>query len=149
MKCNAEGIELIKEFEGMLLHTYLDQKGIRTIGYGHTGEDVYAGLQISQAEAEAMLLHDLVKFEAGVDRLVRIKINENEFSALVSFVYNLGVGALAHSKLLYFLNANKREEASNEFSRWDECDGKPDPGLLRRRKAEQGLFLKPIAGTEL
>lgn len=143
MKCNSLGEKLIQSFEGCKLKAYQDQRRIWTIGWGHTGPDVHESLEITLLEAEHLFQMDLEKFEQGVARLVKVPLNSNEFSALVSFSYNAGIGSLAHSKLLYFLNANKREDAANELLRWDECDGKIDPGLKRRRLAERELFVKP------
>lgn len=139
-KINAEGIKLIKAFEGVELEAYLDTVNVPTIGYGHT-KDVSLGLKITQAEAEELLRQDIEEFEIAVEDAVQVEINPNQFSALVSFCFNLGAGSLFQSTLLKFLNAGKLEEASLEFPRWNKAGGQPLLGLTRRRMAERALFL--------
>ena len=140
MKTNAAGIALIQQFEGLRLAAYQDVVGVWTIGYGHTGPDVRAGQTITQAQATALLQQDLSRFEAGVSRLVTVPLNGNQFSALVSFSYNLGLGSLQGSTLLRLLNARDYAGAAGQFPLWDKAGGKALPGLLRRRQAEQALF---------
>ncbi|OBU85885.1 lysozyme [Chromobacterium subtsugae] len=143
MKTNAEGIALIQQFEGLRLQAYQDVVGVWTIGYGHTGPDVRAGLTITQAQATQLLAADLARFEAGVGRLVSVPLNGNQFSALVSFTYNLGLGSLQSSTLLRLLNTGDYAGAAGQFPRWDRAGGQQLPGLLKRRLAEQALFQEP------
>jgi len=100
-------------------------------------------MKISEGEAEDLLMKDLVRFEEGVNDLVKVHINQNEFDALVSFSFNLGVGALADSTLLKKLNAgDPKVEVGDEFLRWVKAGGITLTGLVRRREAERALFLK-------
>jgi GH24 family phage-related lysozyme (muramidase) len=140
-KINAKGLEIIKDFEGCQLKAYVCPSGVLTIGYGHTG-DVYEGQTITQAQAEQLLKQDILDFEQGVERLAGSMVqNDDQFSALVSFAYNVGLGALANSTLLRLLNQGKYSEAADQFLRWNKGDGEELPGLTRRRKAERSLFL--------
>lgn len=151
MKINQEGLALIKAFEGLSLTAYQDVAGIWTIGYGHT-KGVTAGTTITEAEAEALLRDDVKDAERAVERLVKVAINENEFSALVSLVFNIGEGAFARSTALKRLNKGNREEAAAAIELWNKAtiNGKKEtiPGLVRRRAAEKALFLKPVPGDE-
>lgn len=149
-KINQEGIALIKRFEGLELEAYQDVAGIWTIGYGHI-EGVKPGMRISDEEAEALLHQDLVRFEDGVERLVKVPLNDNEFSALVSFSFNVGINALAGSTALKRLNTNDRQGAADALEWWNKArvNGvlQEVSGLTRRRAAEKALFLKPSAGA--
>ncbi|MEL6398144.1 MAG: lysozyme [Cyanobacteria bacterium P01_A01_bin.70] len=142
---SSDGLTLVKHFEGRELQAYQDSVGVWTIGYGHTSAagppTVYAGQTISEAEAESILQKDLELFENGVRDLVTVPINGDQFSALVSFSFNLGLGALGGSTLLRKLNSGDYQGAANEFPRWVNAGGQPLPGLVRRRDAEQALFL--------
>lgn len=142
MKINAEGLALLKSFEGCKLTAYKDVRGILTIGYGHTGIDVVPTQTISQKEAENLLANDLDFFERGVTRTCTAPLTENQFSALVCFTYNCGLGALRSSTLLKRLNAGLYKEASLEFLKWGYANKILIPGLLRRRIAEKKLFDK-------
>lgn len=141
MKINQQGLHLIKQFEGCRLSSYKDQVGVWTVGYGHTGGDVYRGLNITQNEADSLLEVDLEKFESQVEDLVTCPLNDSQFSALVSFAYNLGINSLARSTLLKLVNQSNFYDASNEFLKWSNAGGIHSPGLLRRRTAEKALFL--------
>lgn len=145
MKTSDNGLNLIKRFEGCELRAYKDQRGIPTIGYGHTGPDVELGKVISQGVADQLLSQDLKNTEFGVNHLVTAPINQNQFDALVSFAYNCGLAALTRSTLLKQLNLKHYQEAANGFLPWCNAVGKQDPGLLRRRVAERELFLTPNA----
>ncbi|WP_434627689.1 lysozyme [Chromobacterium sp. CV08] len=142
MKTSPKGIALIQQFEGLRLAAYQDVVGVWTIGYGHTGADVRPGLAITQAQAVQLLAADLARFEAGVGRLVTVAVNQNQFDALVSFSYNLGLGSLQQSTLLRLLNQGDYAGAAGQFPRWDKAGGQALPGLLKRRQAEQALFLE-------
>jgi len=150
VKISQNGIELIKSFEGCVLTGYPDVGGVPTVGYGSTGPDVYIGMKITQAEAERRLAKELEHFENGVSNLVKVAINQNEFDALVSFSFNVGLGAFQRSTLLRLLNdGTERDIVSSEFLRWNKVDGKPVEGLTRRRKAEQALFLTKVKHPQL
>lgn len=143
MRINQEGINLIKSFEGCKLQAYKDIVGIWTIGYGHTGPEVIQGLSWTQEQADNALVKDLTKFENGVNALAP-NLNANEFSALVVFSYNVGLGALGKSTLLKKLLAGDKVGAADEFLRWNKAGGKEVAGLTRRRIAERALFLIPV-----
>ena len=142
MKTSPKGISLIKEFEGLSLDAYLCSAGVLTIGYGHTG-GVQKGDKITAKKAEELLQDDLKKFENGVLRLVRVPLNQNQFDALVSFAFNLGVGNLGKSTLLRKLNDRDFKGAAAEFVRWNKAGGRELAGLTRRRNAEAELFSTP------
>lgn len=145
MQTNAAGLALIKQFEGLRLTAYQDMVGVWTIGYGHTGPEVAPGLAITQDQADQLLSGDLARFEAGVSRLASVPLNANQFSALVSFSYNLGLGSLQSSTLLKLLNQGDYAGAAAQFPRWDRAGGQEVAGLLTRRLAEQALFQTPVA----
>jgi GH24 family phage-related lysozyme (muramidase) len=137
---NSKGLRLLKSFEGLRLDAYVDAVGVLTIGYGTT-TGVVPGMRITEAEAEAFLKRDLGRFEAAVRDLVRVSLNDDQFSALVSFAYNVGESALANSTLLRLLNQGDFQGAADQFLRWNRGDSGELPGLTRRRKAERSLFL--------
>jgi GH24 family phage-related lysozyme (muramidase)/uncharacterized protein YcbK (DUF882 family) len=140
-----EGVELIKHFEGLRTTAYRDPVGIWTIGYGHTSmagpPTVYQGMTITAAEAEAILRQDLDKFELGVVNALTIGTNPDQFSAMVSFSFNVGLTAFRNSTLLRKHNDGDFAGAANEFPRWVYADGQVLPGLVRRRNAEQAMYL--------
>ncbi len=141
-KTNQLGVDLIKSFEGFEPETYLDIVGVPTIGYGHVllpGETFPDG--ISEVQAEEILCRDLYKAEKTVLRNVNVPLTDNQFAALVSFVFNLGGSALQRSTLRQKLNRLEYEEAANEFRKWVMASGKKIKGLIRRREAERSLFL--------
>lgn len=136
MKTNKAGIDLIKSFEGCRLKAYKCPAGIWTIGYGHTA-GVSEGMQITQEQADAYLKADLEKYEGYVDKYVDNTLNENQFSALVSFAYNCGAG-----NLQMLVRNRTNEQIAEAITRYNKAGGKKLNGLVRRRAAEQQLFLK-------
>lgn len=142
---NSDGLIIVKHFEGRELRAYQDSVGVWTIGYGHTSAagppQVYAGQTITEQQAEDILKKDLELFEGGVRDLVKVPVNSDQFSALVSFSFNVGLGALADSTLLRKLNSGDYTGAANEFPRWVKAGEQTLPGLVRRRDAERALFL--------
>jgi len=137
---NDAGVELIKHFEGLRLTPYLCSAGKLTIGYGHTAHVAW-GMRITEDEAEILLKHDLLTAEAGVSRLVRVPLTDNQYAALVSFVFNLGIGRLASSTLLKRLNTKDYDGAAGQFGKWVFGGGKKLAGLITRREAERVLFV--------
>lgn len=133
--------DVIKEFEGLRLEAYLCPAGKWTIGYGHTGSDVWPGLVITKEWAEWLLEEDLKRFEANVSGYVTVDLTQDQFDALVSFTYNVGAEAFKNSTLLKKLNAEEYEEAADQFLRWNKSNGKVLAGLTNRRKKERALFL--------
>lgn len=143
-----DGLALTEQFEGCRLNAYQDQVGVWTIGYGHTGPEVNAGLTITQAQAEAYLAADVQSAAACVNQLVSVALSQQEFDALVDFVFNLGQGAFAGSTLLRELNGGQFTAAAAQFDRWDRAGGAVVAGLLRRRQAETALFQQGIPRKE-
>lgn len=140
MHINQKGLDLIKRFEGCQLEAYLCPAGVPTIGYGHTAT-AQLGQVIGEAEAEALLREDVKDAEAAVDRLVSVPLTEDQFSALVSFVFNVGATAFEESTLLSMVNAGAKT-APNQFLRWNKGANREElQGLTRRRYAERALFI--------
>lgn len=144
MKMTSEkGVELIKEFEGLVLTAYPDPAtggDPWTIGYGHTGPDVKPGLKITGKQADELLHIDLTRFEMGVQNAVHVQLQQHEFDACVSLAFNIGLGNFNTSTLLKKLNEGDKEGASLQFIRWNKAAGKVMEGLTRRRRAEQLMF---------
>jgi lysozyme len=136
---NEAGLVLIKRHEGLSLRAYRCPAGEFTIGYGHTGE-VEEGAVITEEEAEELLRKDLHAFEVGVERLVVVELNDNQFSALVSFCFNVGLGAFGRSTLLSLLNRGWYEQVPAQLMRWSRAAGKHLAGLGRRRRDEAALW---------
>lgn len=134
------GLALTEQFEGLSLSAYQDVVGVWTIGYGHTGSDVHSGLTITLSQAQALLASDIAASVTFINQAVTVGLNQNEFDALVDFVFNLGRGAFAGSTMLKELNAGNFDAAAGQFELWDHAGGKVVAGLLRRRTAERALF---------
>lgn len=146
MKTSKAGLDLIKQFESFRAAPYLCSAGVPTIGYGTTvypnGIKVKLSDQkITQQLAETFLQHHVNAIEKDVLSLVKVPLTQNQFDALVSFAYNVGLGAFGDSTLLKLLNAGDIDGASKQFERWNKAGGKVSNGLTRRRNAEKALFL--------
>ncbi len=141
MIISTNGLNLIKHFEGLRLRAYQCSANVWTIGYGHTA-DVGENDVITEEEALSFLRQDVAESERAVNKHVHVPLTQNQFDALVSFVFNLGVGNFRTSTLLKKLNAGDDDGAAQEFGRWIHAGGKALPGLVRRREAERALFLK-------
>ena len=146
MKISNNGLNLIKQFEGLRLAAYDDGAGVWTIGYGTikypNGARVKKGDKITQAQADQYIANDVATFERSVNMLVNVPLTQNQFDALVSFTYNLGATNLSASTLLKKLNTKDYKGTSAEFQKWNKAGGKVMTGLVRRRKAEMELFNK-------
>lgn len=151
MNINQQGLDLIKSFEGLKLEAYLDAVRIPTIGYGTTiyppsylnGRTVKLGDKISKDEADTFLKYDVDQKAKKIKSFITQSLNDNQFSALVSFAYNLGEGALKTSTLLKRVNLNSNDPLiKDEFLKWINAGGKPLEGLKRRRQAESDLYFK-------
>jgi lysozyme len=160
----SRAVELIKSFEGILdgdpatvnLDPYLCPAGYWTIGWGHVvldprgkqikgAENKQAARSIyprgiTKAEAEVLLTDDIRRFAAGVEKLLKVAVSDAKFCALVSFAYNVGVGALERSTLLKLVNQGALEQAPAQFLRWTKAGGRELAGLKRRREAEVRLW---------
>jgi lysozyme len=139
MKISAEGLALIKKFEGCELEAYQDAVGVWTIGYGHI-KGVKEGMTITKQQAEEMLLEELVEYENYVLEAVNHQLDQCMFDALVSWTYNLGPSNLNASTMLKVLNAGDYEGVPEQIKRWNKAGGKVLQGLVRRREAEALLF---------
>ena len=139
MRISQEGVNLIKHFEGCRLEAYKCPAGVWTIGYGHT-KGVKEGDAIEQEAAEAFLIEDLESFEQAVTRLVEVPLTQQQFDALVSWIFNLGAGNLAESTLLRKLNNYQYAEVPEQMMRWVRAGGQVLDGLVKRRAAEAALF---------
>jgi lysozyme len=147
MQIDEKGLALIKHFEGLFLKAYVDPVGVVTIGYGHT-KTAKLGMIISEQKAEELLRNDLSTHENFVNNIVEVKLNGDQYSALVSFAFNVGNGALKTSSLLNYINNGKYKKASAELEKWvyGTVGGKKIelPGLVRRRRSERLLFEEGI-----
>ena len=143
MKLGAQGEALIKSFETLVLTGYLDV-GVPAAGWGHRGPGIIVGQTYTVEQAQAWFDSDTASAVAAVSRCVDVALTQNQFDALVSFTYNLGSGALAHSTLLALVNRNEMLRAADEFLRWDHVGGVESAGVERRRKAERALFMQPV-----
>jgi lysozyme len=146
MIVNQATIDLVKRWEGLKLEAYLDPIGIWTIGYGHSERAGYgpvpeAGMKITQEEAEALLAEGLQRFAQGVAPLLKREPTENQFGAMVSLAYNIGVGAFSRSTCLKRFNAGDMEGAAEALTWFNKAGGKTLRGLVRRREEERDLFL--------
>jgi lysozyme len=152
MKTNKDGIELIKEFEGFRSKAYRCPAGVLTIGYGHTSAAgsplVKSGMTITRDEGEAILKRDLEIYEAAVLDAIKVELNSNQFSACASLCYNIGPGNFKKSSVARFCNKRQWENAADAFALWNKAGGKVLPGLVRRRAAEQALFLKGTSSAK-
>ncbi|WP_395736261.1 lysozyme [Prosthecobacter sp.] len=147
---NNATLELVRSFEGLYLEAYRDEAGVWTIGYGHTGFDIAGGAVkpgrklADENEALAILRVDLDNVAKDVEKLLLIRpkaeLNDNQFGALVSFAFNVGIGNLEKSALLRRLNGRDYLGTIPEFAKWNRCNGKVLRGLTRRRNAEAALF---------
>jgi len=141
MKTDYKGIALIKSFEGLYLKAYKCPAGVWTIGYGHI-RNVREGQIISHTQADVFLRQDVEEFEKAVNSH-GLKLNQNQFDALVSFTYNVGAGNFRSSTLLKKVKANPADSTiRTEFARWNKAKGKVLPGLIRRREAEANLYFE-------
>jgi lysozyme len=145
---STKGLSLTEQFEGCRLTAYQDQVGVWTIGYGHTGPDVTAGMTITIDAAQALLAKDVSSAADCVSNLVEVTLTQEEFDALVDFVFNLGAGAFRGSTMLRDLNAGDFTSAAAQFDMWDHAGGAVVAGLLRRRQAEAELFEGGDASTQ-
>lgn len=140
-------LEFIAEFEqgpkgGPALQAYLCPAGVWTIGFGHT-KDVHPGEHITRNEAYELLTKDLVQTQEELAAIVKVPVTENQFIALMSWLFNLGLtSAVRRSTLLRKLNAGDYEGAAEEFPKWRKSAGKVLPGLVNRREEERKMFLK-------
>lgn len=143
MNIGTSGLKLLKEFEGCKLTAYRDVAGVWTIGYGHT-RTAREGMKITQAEANRLLAQDLDEFEGAVWEACTEVPNRNQFDAMVSLAFNIGVAGFRRSTVLRLHNAGNFTGAARAFSMWNKAGGQVRAGLTRRRAAEAALYLTPV-----
>lgn len=145
---SPRGLNIIRRHEGLRLDAYRDPVGVWTIGYGHTGPLAREGNSISEVAANQLLREDAAVAARAVNRLVSVGLSQNQFDALVSFVFNLGAGAFERSTLRRKINASDFTGAVREFGRWTKARDRATgelielPGLVRRRAEEAELFAR-------
>ena len=148
MMLGLNGRKLIQRFERCCLEAYPDDRGIWTIGWGHTGKDVYPGLRWTQAQADSYFLIDTSTAQSVVNRTIKVPVNQNQFDAMVSLAFNIGITAFGCSTLGRMVNGNDFVGAAAQFLLWDheKINGvaRVDPGLETRREAEEALFKTPV-----
>lgn len=145
MKLTREGLELIKAHEGLRLEAYRCPGGEWTIGYGHTSRagdpKVIKGMTIDTGEAQRILVRDLQKFCGFVEQAVKVPLTPNQYSALVSFCFNVGPENFKKSSVLKAVNSKQFDLVPARLALWNKADGKVLPGLVKRRADEGKLFM--------
>ena len=152
MMANEETLRLVRRFEGLRLTAYRDSGGIWTIGYGHTSRagppKVRPGMRITKLEAEEILRCDVERFARGMAEAlgedVMRRLNENQFGALVSFAYNIGLANFRRSSVLRAVKEGRVDDVPRLLMRWTKAGGRRLRGLERRRRAEGRLFTTPV-----
>jgi lysozyme len=140
MTYSKTGESLTESFESCRLMAYYDLKGVLTIGWGHTGHNVIPGLQVTQAQADSLLMDDIESASNCVNACVVAQLTQPEFDAIVDLVYNIGCKSFGDSTMRRLLNQGDYAGAAEQFDAWDHAGGKVVAGLLRRREAETQEF---------
>ncbi len=145
----SQALKIIQEFEGFREQAYIDTDGTPVIGYGLSkvdGRKIQLGDRISVTKADAALRKQVLHLQEQIKSMVKVKLNSNQLSALISFAFNVGIHGVKRSTLLKKLNAGDYVGAANEFPRWNKAHVRgqlvPLAGLTRRREAEKQLFLE-------
>jgi lysozyme len=153
MNVTPEVIELIKRAEGFRARAYRDATGILTIGYGHTSmagpPRVTEGAMLSQAAAETILAADIERFSDGLRPLIKRRLTDSQFSALVSFAYNVGLANVARSSVLAAVNAGDFDAVPRRLALWVKAGGRTLPGLVKRRAEEGAMFTSAGANVSV
>lgn len=146
MQFSQKGIDLLKKLEGFRPFPYRDQAGYSTIGYGtriaQNKDGTFTIPSVTEESATQLLLEKATPVIAGINHVVIVSLNQNQFDALVCFAYNVGENAFNTSTLLRLLNLGDYIGAANQFDRWVFDGGKESEGLKNRRAAEKQLFLE-------
>ncbi len=158
MKTSEKAIEMLMHHEGVRLKPYRCPALLWTVGVGHVIDPAHIGVKfenrkglpipdgwnrtLSMDEVEEILQKDLIRFERGVERLCPMGLNQYRFDALVSFAFNVGLGNLQRSSIRMRHNRGEFQGAADAFMMWTKAAGKELPGLVRRRRDEQALYLK-------
>jgi len=142
MKTSQKGLDLIKKFESFSDKEYICPAGKVTIGYGHVIlPNEHFSSSITKEEAEILLKKDLQPREKSLNILVKVNINQNQFDALMSLIYNIGVANFKQSTLLKFINDRLFDKIPDQFRRWKYINKVVSKGLLARREEEIKLWL--------
>ena len=141
-KITQDGLDFIQDVEGCKLFAYLDTGGVWTIGVGHTGPEVVKGLTCSMEQALQWLKEDSEEAQEAIRQSVEGLLTQNQFNALVSFVFNVGINAFKKSTMLKLINKGDFDGAAKEFPKWNKDNGKEILGLSKRRILEQSVFEK-------
>jgi lysozyme len=144
MMLGLAGRKLIQSYEKCCLTAYQDERGIWTIGWGHTGKDVYQGLVWTQAQADSYFLIDTSMAQCIVNKTIHCAVNQNQFDAMVSLAFNIGETAFGCSTLGRMVNGGDLVGAAMQFPLWDHAGGHVSEGLETRREAEAALFKTPV-----
>lgn len=147
MKSSANLIEFIESWEGCRLTPYLDGGDKLTVGIGHLVQPHELIQNLTEDDCRQLLSHDLENAEDAVNYNVKMDLKQNQFDALVDFVFNLGAGNFEKSHLLQYLNAGNYDAAANAFMNWNHINGVVSEGLTRRRAAERILFITGVYGN--
>jgi lysozyme len=149
MKMSEQGLALIKRWEGFRASAYRDAVGVWTIGYGHTSmagaPHVERGMSITRGEADTILRRDVAMFAEGVTKSLQVTLSDNQFSALVSFAYNVGLGNWRKSSVLAAVNRRDFAAVPRRLQLWNKAGGQVLPGLINRRAAEAALFAETVS----
>jgi len=140
-KVSDTGLAHLRSFEGLSLDAYPDGGGW-SIGYGHHGNDVYPGMQITQQRADQLLKNDIERFDKSVQLLFQAAEEQEEFDAKTCLAYNIGINAFKDSTLLEHVNAGRHHEAADEFKKWIKSGDEVLPGLIKRRDKEAAMYKK-------
>jgi lysozyme len=145
LNVTEEGLSMLRRLEGYRCKAYKDAGGVWTIGYGHTSmagaPQVKPGMRISRREADAILARDVAGFARGVARLLDVPLSDGQFSALVSFAYNIGLENFRRSSVLRAVNSGNFAAVPRRLSLWVKAGGRVLPGLVSRRAAEAAMFI--------
>lgn len=144
MSAGKNAIHLIKDSEGLRLKRYVDSAGFDTIGWGHKVSPDEHFTEITEAQAEQLLMQDVMHCDDCIAHCVKVTLNQNQHDALVDFIFNLGCSRFANSTLLRLLNNGDYQGAAEQFDRWIYGNGTVLNGLVTRRAKEKQLFLAPI-----
>lgn len=150
MKLNENGLALLRAFEGFRAQSYRDVAGVWTIGYGHTGRagppQVTPHSRMTEPEARALLKEEAELFATSVRAMLTRELSDDQFSALVSFAFNVGQANFRRSSVLKAANAGDDAAVARRLGLWVKAGGKVWPGLVRRRAAEAALYLSSVQG---
>lgn len=144
MRASKNALDLVKQFESCRLYAYEDQGGVWTVGWGTTGPGINERTSVSQGIADAMLKSDIAQLGEHITPLVGLITNQDQFDALVSLVYNIGITAFKNSTMLKKIRAHDLKGAAEEFDKWVHVHKVVSDGLVRRRKAEKALFSRKL-----